>query len=140
MISKLQELDLNGEVTRMLRAQGAHEPDWDPLEKVLPYEWCGGFMFMGYEGEIRMYKHGLTRRYINVDPAGNTYLYNGVSESHFPVPLEEAIEHVFEHIEAMGYARETKCTEEVMAERRRRMEEAGWTIVTLGPSEDEPES
>jgi hypothetical protein len=64
------------EMSQIMKRFGADRPDWDPLEKVLPLEHCAGFMFMGYPGEIRLYKHGFTRHYLNVDPKGNTYWYN----------------------------------------------------------------
>jgi hypothetical protein len=124
---------LNDEYVRMMRSMGAHEPDWGPLEKVLPLKWCGGFMFMGYSGHIRIYKHGLTRHYLHVDERGRTYTYDSDADDYFQVPKKSAVDLAFEGIEGMGYKRTTKCTPEVMAERRRRMEEAGYKIVVLGP-------
>jgi tryptophan-rich sensory protein len=56
MVEKLQ--DVAKQWAELLRAHGAHEPDWGPLKKVLPLKWCAGFMFMGYSGHVRMYKHG----------------------------------------------------------------------------------
>ena len=131
IVSKLE--DLSAEYSKMLRAQGAHECDWGPLEKFLPYKWCGGFMFMGYAGKIRLYKHGLTRRYLNLDPEGNAYLYDSDSDSYFKVARKKAIAHVYDGLEEMGYPRTTKLTEEVMSERRRRLEEAGYTVVVMKP-------
>jgi hypothetical protein len=133
LVSKLQ--GLNEEWTKILRQHGAHEPDWGPLEKVLPMKWCGGFMFMGYVGKIRLYKHGLTRHYLNADPDGNTYLYDSEFDEYFRVPRKRAIKTVFAGLEEMGYKRTTKCTPEVMAERRRRMEEAGYTVVVMKPED-----
>jgi hypothetical protein len=128
---------LNDEYVRMMRAMGAHEPDWGPLEKVLPLKWCGGFMFMGYSGRIRIYKHGLTRNYLHVDDRGKTYAYDGGSEEYFEIPKKMAVDLAFKGIEEMGYTRKTKCTPQVMAERRRRMQEAGYKIVVLGPDGSE---
>ena len=133
LVSKLQ--GLNDEWTKILRQHGAHEPDWGPLEKVLPFKWCGGFMFMGYVGAIRLYKHGLTRHYLNADPEGNCYLYDSEFDEYFRVPRKRAIKTVFAGLEEMGYKRTTKCTPEVMAERRRRMEEAGYTVVVMKPED-----
>jgi hypothetical protein len=87
------------------------EPDWEPLEATIPFEWCGSFMFMGYSGEIRLYKHGLTRRYLNVDLQGTTYRYAHDGDIDTPgfyvrQPRAEAIEHVFEPLEEMGYTRD----------------------------------
>jgi hypothetical protein len=128
---------LNDEYVRMMRAMGAHEPDWGPLEKVLPLKWCGGFMFMGYSGRIRMYKHGLTRNYLHVDDRGKTYWYDSGADEYYPVPKKTAVDGAFQGIQEMGYKRTTKLTPEVMAERRRLMEEAGYKIVVLGPDGSE---
>jgi hypothetical protein len=65
------------------------EPDWRPLEALaricrahpeLPDLDPGAFMYMGRYDEpdrvpILLYKHTLTRRYLNVDPAGHAYRY-----------------------------------------------------------------
>ena len=42
-------------------------PDWRPLENAIPPEYCESFMFMGKMGDIVLYKHCLTRRYLNID-------------------------------------------------------------------------
>src|SRR3954451_22582261 len=49
-------------------------PDWEPLERTLPAEQWAGFMWMGLApGGICLYKHGITRRYLNLrlDPDGD---------------------------------------------------------------------
>ena len=38
------------------------EPNWTPLELVLPACELENFMYMGRAGEIELYKHWLTRR------------------------------------------------------------------------------
>ncbi len=43
------------------------EPDWRPLEGALPSEFCEDFMFMGKVSDIVLYKHSITRRYLNID-------------------------------------------------------------------------
>ena len=43
------------------------KPDWRPLENAMPPEFCEEFMFMGKAGDIVLYKHRLTRRYLNID-------------------------------------------------------------------------
>ena len=43
------------------------QPDWRPLENAMPPEYCESFMFMGKAGDIVLYKHCLTRRYLNID-------------------------------------------------------------------------
>ncbi len=117
----------------ILRSHGAHEPDWDPLEKVMPYEWCGGFMFMGYSGLIRMYKHGITRRYLYLDPGGNAYSYIENRKGFVAHNLHSAIEEAFEGLEEQGYDRTTPYDDEVRAERAEKLASAGWTTIRVDP-------
>jgi hypothetical protein len=54
------------------------EPDWEPLERLLPLGLCGGFMYMDRvllnEGpELSAYKHSETRLYVLVDAQGDTW-------------------------------------------------------------------
>ncbi len=135
LIAKLNAV--KPKLEQILRSQGAHEPDWEPLEKALPFESCGGFMFMGYSGVIRMYKHGLTRRYLNLDPEGNSYRYDWKDHRYIPQSLSDALDVAFEGIEAMGYTRETPYTDDVRAERVKALADAGWTTVTVSPEVDE---
>lgn len=128
---QLQELQ--PEIAKLMRSYGAHEPDWAPLEKVLPYEECGGFMFMGYVGEIRMYKHGFTRRYLNLDPEGNAYGYIAKTNGYVRLPLDMAIDEVFWGIEECGVRRSTPYSDEEQAKRQKAMEEAGWTVIRMTP-------
>ena len=52
------------------------QPDCRPLERALPSEFCEDFMFMGKAGDIVLYKHRITRRYLNIDAAtGKFYRY-----------------------------------------------------------------
>ena len=58
------------------------EPNWDPLEKFLPLQLCGGFMWMQAEklegvGELQAYKHSGTRRYLYLDDEARPYEYVG---------------------------------------------------------------
>ena len=114
-----------------LRAHGALEPDWEPLHKVLPLRWCDGFGFMGYEGEIRIYKQGFTRQCLYLDPAGNAY--EPQRNSFRRVPVKFAIEQVFDGIEEMGFERSTPYNKKNAEKRRKKIEkETGYKILSLG--------
>jgi len=63
---------------------------WKPLENRLGPERCVGFMFMGRLNGINLYKHGITRRYLNLDDNGNAYVYRGKG-SFDPVDFEDAL-------------------------------------------------
>jgi hypothetical protein len=51
------------------------EPNWKPLEGRLGKARCAGFMFMGRTNGINLYKHGISRRYLNLDDEGHCYVY-----------------------------------------------------------------
>jgi hypothetical protein len=89
--------------TRVLGEIRVGRPDWAPLENAIPYEWCGGFMFMGYVDDIRLYKHIHTRHYLNLDSTGRTYRYRG--GGYVRTSFEAAIEHVFEGLAELGLNR-----------------------------------
>lgn len=119
-------------IRKEMAAHGCFEPDWGPLEKVMPLKWCAGFMFMGYEGEIRIYKHGHTRRCLYIDPKGNAYRRAGAGFEQ--VPIGDAIEDVFEGLDAFGFTRSTPCDEKHMKIRHRIIkEQTGFDIVTVAP-------
>lgn len=45
----------------------ADKPNWLPLEKFLPYHWCGQWMWMCKEDNgIHCYKHKDTRQYLHL--------------------------------------------------------------------------
>jgi hypothetical protein len=56
------------------RQQIDFTPNWKPLEDKLGAR-CQEFMFMGRMGSVNLYKHILTRRYLNLDDSGNCYVY-----------------------------------------------------------------
>jgi hypothetical protein len=46
------------------------EPNWRPLENRLGFARCAGFMLMERMNSINLYKHGLSRRYLNLADDG----------------------------------------------------------------------
>lgn len=122
---------LKDEWARMLKEHRADEPDWEPLEKVLPLKWCAGFMFMGYSGNIRLYKHGFTRHYLNLDPQGNAYNWTG--NRYVPMPLKDAIEQVFEGLNEIGESRSSVYDDKAIRRRHEALAKAGWKVVSLDP-------
>jgi hypothetical protein len=117
----------------ILKEARAHEPDWTPLEKVLPLKWCGGFMFMGYSGDIRLYKHGFTRNYLNLDAEGKTFRYT--VRGYVPTSFEAAIEHVFDGLEETGETRSSVYDDAAVRRKHEALKEAGWTVLSLSPDE-----
>ena len=67
--------------------------DWEPLEQVLGPKLCEHFMFMGRFGELYLYKHIDTRRYLNLDAEGRCFRYTG--NGYEPEESPRAIAHAF---------------------------------------------
>ena len=136
MIPKLK--DAARDMAAMMKAQGAHEPDWRPLEKVLPLKWCAGFMFMGYDGDIRIYKHGFTRRHLHVDAQGRTYRYSS-SSGYARIPRDDAIRSAFDGLKEMRISRSAPYDDNAKRKRHNQLVKQGWTMVgvDISPS-DEP--
>ncbi|MFY9531140.1 MAG: hypothetical protein WAR24_19715 [Candidatus Acidiferrales bacterium] len=49
-------------------------PNWKPLVAKLGKKRCVGFMFMGRVNGINLYKHGITRMYLNLDDSDECYV------------------------------------------------------------------
>ena len=69
------------------------EPNWVPLEAVVPAAELGDFMFMGSAGEIELYKHRLTRRYLNISRDARTF-YQYRNGSYVEITRESALDYV----------------------------------------------
>ena len=52
-------------------------PNWNPLLTRLAAHDRGAFMYIGHVGPVHLYKHFITRRYLNLDSEGNCYAWNG---------------------------------------------------------------
>ena len=70
------------------------EPNWEPLERVLPLHQCSDFMYMGRAGEIELYKHHMTRRYLNIGRDTNTF-YQYVEGRYVEISQTAALDHVY---------------------------------------------
>lgn len=68
------------------------KPDWEPLQKVVGARF-EQYMFMGMVplGAIRiyLYKHNMTRRYLNLDGRGGAYSCN--NGTYQPISIVDAI-------------------------------------------------
>jgi hypothetical protein len=119
------------EYRKMMYARGANNPDWKPLLRVVPEKWCPAFQFMGYEGDIRIYKHGWTRRDLNLDPDGNAYAFLDATRSWLKIPVEAAIEDVFAGLDDIGVSREDPYDDAAREKKRNALADAGWTVINL---------
>ena len=69
------------------------EPNWTPLELHLLTCDLENFMYMGRAGEIELYKHCLTRRYLNISADGQRF-YRYSDGTYVEVTKAEALDHV----------------------------------------------
>lgn len=138
---------------------------WVPLEAVLPADECAGFMFMGavecaivpesrsfigpaeahnpnpaWERRvIWRYKHGITRKYLNLSDNLRPYYYVGSTLDYTlntyahvaggERALERAIDIAFDGIEQFGASRSTAYNAEYISARNARLVAAGFTVI-----------
>jgi hypothetical protein len=69
------------------------EPNWTPLELAVPARELDDFMHMGRAGEIELYKHRITRRYLNIGRNSDKF-YQYLDEQYVEVTQAAALEHV----------------------------------------------
>ena len=70
-----------------------NEPNWTPLELVVPACELENFMYMGRAGEIELYKHQLTRRYLNIERNSQKF-YRYLDGKYVEITRAAALEHV----------------------------------------------
>jgi hypothetical protein len=69
------------------------EPNWAPLERVVPATELENFMYMGCAGEIELYKHRTTRRYLNIGRDSQRF-YRYLNGEYVEISQAAALEHV----------------------------------------------
>jgi hypothetical protein len=69
------------------------EPNWAPLERAVPATELENFMYMGRAGEIELYKHRITRRYLNIGQNSERF-YRYLNGEYVEISLAAALEHV----------------------------------------------
>ena len=114
------------------------DPNWQPLERLLPPDWLGGWMFMqgglGPNGDITCYKHGITRKSLHVDNKGQCWLwrYSEMQREgmYTPIGSIEAVLAVYRDIEAIGGASPSTIYDSDYIQRRNEaLNAAGYTVV-----------
>lgn len=69
------------------------DPNWAPLEAVLPSTELGNFMYMGSAGQIELYKHRFMRRYLNIGRDAQTF-YRYLDGEYVEITREAALDYV----------------------------------------------
>jgi hypothetical protein len=72
------------------------KPDWRPLEGAMPPEYCEDYMYMGKVGDIVLYKHRLTRRYLNIDAVTGKF-YRCANDNYVEIDRRQALDSVYGH-------------------------------------------
>jgi hypothetical protein len=109
---------------------------WKPLEKKLKPAQRAGFMFMGRLNGVNLYKHGLTRRYLNLGDDGRAFRY--LDRGRFEeIPFEEALAWVCEPLAEMGETLETPYDEAYRARRSAALRAVGCKELRLQIEPDE---
>jgi hypothetical protein len=74
-------------------------PNWKALEAAIGPERCVEFMFMGRLKGINLYKHEISRRYLNLADDGRAFEYLGQSRFR-EIQLADALSRVEEPLRA----------------------------------------
>ena len=69
------------------------EPNWAPFEQVLPASELEMYMYMGQASGIELYKHRLTRRYLNISRDGRRF-YRYCDGAYVEISRSDALDHV----------------------------------------------
>ena len=100
------------------------QPNWKPLEDRLGRDHCAGFMFMGRVNGINLYKHGITRTYLNLDDQGNCYVYRG-DRRYEPADFSVELEKLEIFLKQQGETLESVYDDEYIARKTEALQKAG---------------
>ena len=69
--------------------------NWTPLVNLVGAREAGDFMFMGTDGDLMLYKHVNTRRYLNINRiSGRTFQFVNCPQGYKAIPTDEALAYV----------------------------------------------
>jgi hypothetical protein len=106
------------------------ERNWKPLETRLGRKRCVGFMYMGRVNGINLYKHGITRTYLNLDDDGNCYVTTGpgcYSRADFEFELKK----LEETLEVLHATLNTPYDDVFIARKREALRQQGISLLTV---------
>jgi hypothetical protein len=100
------------------------EPNWKPLENRLGRRRCVGFMYMGRVNGINLYKHGISRTYLNLDDHGNCYIATG-SACYSHADFEFEMKNLEETLKGLHATLETPYGDVFVARKREELRRLG---------------
>lgn len=106
------------------------EANWKPLENRLGRKRCVGFMYMRRVNGINLYKHGITRTYLNLDDDGNCYIPNG-SGCYSLADFEFELQKLEEILKGLPATLETPYDDVFIARKREELRQHGISLLTL---------
>jgi hypothetical protein len=106
------------------------EPNWKPLELKLGLARCVGFMFMGRINRINLYKHGITRTYLNLDDEGNCYAYDGGSR-YRPTDFSLELQKLEASLKKHGATLTTPYDDQYIARKVQTLQDAGISLLRI---------
>ena len=106
------------------------EPNWKPLEKRLGRARCAGFMYMGRVNGIHLYKHGISRTYLNLDDEGNCYVA-GAHGCYTPAIFELELSKLEDCLTTLRAALETPYDDVFIARKREILRQQGISLLTV---------
>jgi hypothetical protein len=105
------------------------EPNWKPLEEKLGSARCVGFMFMGRIDGINLYKHGITRTYLNLDDRGNCWIRaHGV---YVPGNWDVELARLEKWLASLGANLATLYDDAFIASKQKELQQRGISLLTL---------
>jgi len=108
------------------------EANWKPLESRLGRKRCVGFMYMGRVNGINLYKHGITRTYLNLDEGGNCYIAAGSGSGNYSlVDFDLELKKLAETLKALHATLETFYDDVFIARKQEELRQHGISLLTL---------
>ena len=106
------------------------EANGKPLESRLRRKRCAGFMYMGRVNGINLYKHGITRTYLNLDDEGNCYTGTG-SGCYSLVDFVFELKKLEETLKGLHATLETPYDDVFTVRKRKELRQRGVSLLTL---------
>jgi hypothetical protein len=119
-----------------MRKSEMGEPNWNPLEKRLGRHRCAGFMYMGRVNGINLYKHGISRSYLNLDDEGNCH---AASERgcYLPANFDAELAKLEKCLEQLNATLETPYDESFIAQKHEALRRQGIPLLTFQVEPDD---
>lgn len=105
-------------------------PNWLPLERLLGWSRCAGFMYMGRVNGINLYKHGISRTYLNLDDNGNCYV-KGPPGSYIRSDFQRELLKLEKDLQSLLATLETPYDEIFIAQKRAILRQEGISLLTV---------